>query len=197
MSLFAVHFVPPLPVSFGYDFYGAEPPVSNSHPIACHWQVLGNGFVFWEGTAEKHHFSLLQWLLCASSSSHLCAPPPPPPPPPPPLAPPPPHTHTHTHIHTHFSSPAARSYDYFSSTASRFSGLPSPPPLLSFFMACFLPACRCAHLHRVCVQYVKVVNICSVHNVISIYLFSPTGDLLVFPTGWEGEKKLAWPYHVS
>ena len=47
----------------------------------------------------------------------------------------------------------------------------SYPSLLSFFMACF---CLCAALHicTVAVQYVKEVNICSVQNVISIYLFS-------------------------
>lgn len=31
------------------------------------------------------------------------------------------------------------------------------------------------------VQYVKEANICSVHSVISIYLFSLLGELLFFP----------------
>lgn len=47
----------------------------------------------------------------------------------------------------------------------------SYPFLLSFFMACFCP-CTALHICSVPVQYVKDVNICSVQNVISIYLFS-------------------------
>lgn len=47
----------------------------------------------------------------------------------------------------------------------------SYPSLLSFFMACFCP-CAALHIYTVPVQYVKEVNICSVQNVISIYLFS-------------------------
>lgn len=69
------------------------------------------------------------------------------------------------------SSPATR-YDYFSSAPPhhifQVRSYPSP---LSFFMACFCP-CAALHICTVPVQYVKEVNICSVQNVISIYLFS-------------------------
>lgn len=67
-------------------------------------------------------------------------------------------------------SPFTR-YDYFSfAPAHHYIPVCSYPSLLSFFIPCF---CPCAALH-ICagpVQYVKEANVCSVQNVISIYIF--------------------------
>lgn len=69
----------------------------------------------------------------------------------------------------------------------------SSPSLLSFFMACFCP-CAALHICTVPVQYVKEVNIvCSVQNVISIYLFSL---LVIYWFFWCLRKK-ASSSHVS
>lgn len=68
--------------------------------------------------------------------------------------------------------PPTTRYDYFSSAPPHhYIQVCSYPSLLSFFMACFCP-CAALHIYTVPVQYVKEVNICSVQNVISIYLFS-------------------------
>lgn len=68
----------------------------------------------------------------------------------------------------------------------------SYPSLLSFFMPCFCP-CAVLHICTVPVQYVKDVSICSVQNVISIYLFS----LLVNYCFFRCLRKKAGSSHVS